>query len=300
VQLRETNGVVPWLYDPASSALMESLLPKPLPTPPPHLGAPPCTTRQLALTHYEPLGIMQDDAISISFRNVSASACLLRGTPRVVAGSPDALNVNAKPERLPLIDEVTDTAPGATVDVQVDVPDLCSTDPGGSTAGLATYDTLRVSLGGVNRAIKGLHLALPCGLWTTPFFSPKPQPTYPADPLARLTLQLRSPATVRAGTTLHYVVVLSNPTDHTIALSPCPVYLEFSPSVGVKLPYRLNCDQVQSIAAHAHVRYQMEMAIPRHASPGMTQLFWDLTGVVGVDTHGVVRVIDRVHDTGRG
>ncbi len=174
--------------------------------------------------------------------------------------------------------EVANTAPGATVAVNVEVPVACQADPGGGNQGLPQYHTLLISIpGGGNKQIGGLHLTFQCGMSTTPFFTPKPQPVYRPDPLDALVPHVQLPASVKAGDTLIYEVELVNPGNHSVALSPCPVYLEWS-GIPTKFEYRLNCRSVHAIPAHGRVRYQMEMAIPGSAALASVQVLWQLFG----------------------
>jgi hypothetical protein len=191
---------------------------------------------------------------------------------------------------MPSYGERSDAAPGGTVFEQVDVPEFCPADPGGGDRGDAVYHSLAVSiLGGITKKVGGLSLSFPCGMSATPLFVGKPQPTYPVNPLVGLVPYLRLPATVRAGSTLHFEVDLSNPGGRPVALSPCPVYLEAS-SVPTKLLYRLDCRTVRSIPVHGQVRYGMEMAIPDAAPLGAAKIFWALFGASTRTAYGQVLV----------
>lgn len=288
---RTSAAQVAWLDEPASSALLASLLPKPLPAAPPQLGAPACTADKLSVVSVWPVGTGQDDGFMISLRNTGSTACLLEGTPRVVASSPGKATVLASTENLPSYGEVTDTAPGATVELEIDIPAACPAYPGGASAALPEYQGVTISIsGGISKVVHKPHLTFPCGMATTPFFTPTPAPTYSKNPLVGLIPRLRLPATVKAGTTLSYVVALTNPGSQPVALSPCPAYLENS-SIPTKLVYRLNCQSVRTIPAHGQVTYQMEMAIPNTAPSGMTKVGWILFGASTLMGHGQVRVI---------
>jgi hypothetical protein len=233
---------------------------------------------------------MQDDGVIVTLRNTSAVACLLRGTPRVVAAVSGEATVVAVAEKMPSDDETADTAAGATLEVQLDAPVACATDPGGANSGFPTYHNLTISSpSGGTKTVAGLHLTFQCGLFTTPFFTPKPAPTYPANPLVGLVPRLQLPATVQAGTTLHYVVDLVNPGDRRVRLSPCPAYLENS-SLATKLEYRLNCQSGRSIPAHGQMRFEMEMSVPAMAPFGTMNVRWTLFGASMRTALGHVRV----------
>ncbi|MCA1706518.1 MAG: hypothetical protein LC808_25935, partial [Actinobacteria bacterium] len=58
----------------------------------------------------------------------------------------------------------------------------------------------------------------------------------------------RNEPTVTAGTTLTYVVSLTNPTGHPINLKPCPRYIQSTPVPNqIKATYALNCRPVEAI-----------------------------------------------------
>jgi hypothetical protein len=82
-----------------------------------------------------------------------------------------------------------------------------------------------------------------------------------------------------AGSTLTYIVVLTNPTDGPISLTPCPGYIQSArTSTPVKDLYALNCAPVAAIDAHKTVRFEMRMAIPGDTPTGSLTIFWSLIG----------------------
>ena len=285
-----TGEVVPWVDEPASKALLSSLLPRALPPSPPRTGAPPCTVRELSAAIAGPTEVSGDEGVVIVLRDTGSTACLLTGTPRVVAGAPGHVTVVAGQEPMPSDGETADTAPGGTVVLRVDVPTYCRANPTGAIGRAMPYHSLAISVpGGGAKKVAGLRLSFPCGMSTTPFYTPKPGPTYPADTLATLVPRLRLPARVRPGTVLDYEVDLYNPGDRPVALSPCPVYLEHS-NVPTKLLYRLDCRSVHLVPAHSQVRYEMEMAIPADAPGGPMGLWWTFFGPSTRTAHGQVLV----------
>lgn len=86
------------------------------------------------------------------------------------------------------------------------------------------------------------------------------------------------PASVRAGAKLRYTVALANETDQDILLDPARGYIEdaFNVDLTASEQHRLNCVSVQSVAAHATVRFAMELVIPKTARLGTTTLYWNL------------------------
>jgi len=272
------SEVVPWVDAPASSSLLLSLLPKPLAPTPPLTGAAACAARRLSFGIGNPVEQAGNDGAMIGVRNTGSAACLLTGTPRVSAAAPGHPTVAATREQMPSDGEISNTPPGRTVTLRVDVPTVCIGHTSGLSVGERVYHSLVISMpGGSTTKLTGLNLSFPCGMSATPFYTLRPPPSYPTDPLAALVPRLRLPATVRAGATLVYQVELINPANRALPLSPCPVYLEHS-SIPTKFLYRLNCRQIRTVPANGSVLYEMEMVIPASAQPGLATVFWTLAG----------------------
>ena len=98
-------------------------------------------------------------------------------------------------------------------------------------------------------------------------------PVYLHQPESDLVASLQVPESVEAGSTLRYVVTLSNPTDHDVALSPCPSFVEV---LATKEDHRLNCAAAHPVAAHGEESFAMELPIAPGAAPGATTLRWEL------------------------
>ena len=98
-----------------------------------------------------------------------------------------------------------------------------------------------------------------------------------------LQARLRLPASVRAGTILRYTVTLSNPTETTVVLHPCPGYSEgaYASGLVVRRSFALNCQSVQAIPAHGHVRYAMRLTMPQGAAPAIVKIAWSLNTPTG-------------------
>jgi hypothetical protein len=286
--------VVPWVNDPATPAIINSLLPKPLPTPVPKTDAPPCTSSELVLQPVAGLQWSQDSGVVIRLRNAGSSACLLRGTPGVVASASSHPNVVATSLGLAATsDEVANTPGGGFVSVDVSVPVACASNPGGGDQGFPTYHRLIITLpGGGARTIGALNLTFPCGMAVTPFFRPKPAVKYAPYWIKYFQPDVSLPPSVKAGGLLDYQVRLTNPLNRPVSLSLCPAYLEHS-STNVKLEYRLNCAFVHTILAHSFSLYQMKMAIPATTPSGPMTVFWGLIGPGTISAHATVDVERR-------
>ena len=255
-------------------ALLMSLQPKPLPTTPPKTGAPHCKSSALQVEPAVGLQWMQNGGVAIRFRNIGTAACILRGTPFVVATSPGHPSVVATNLGL------------AATEGEI----MCATNPGGNEEGLPVYHGLVLTLpGGTERTVSGLNLSLPCGVAVTPFSRPKPSPSYAPYWLASLRPRIVLPSTVKVGSTLVYEVTLRNPLSRPVSLSPCPAYIEHSSS-DIKLEYQFNCSSVHAIAAHASVVYQMRMAVPDSTPTGVMTVYWSVIGPNTIESRATVDV----------
>ncbi len=263
-------ALIPWIDSPSAVPPV----PAPLPTSTPKTDAPPCSADSLSLIGTAPSQLMGDHGLIVQLRNVGPKACLLSGTPEVVAKGPGLPDMKATERPMLSFGERSDTAPGKTVFLFVEASAACGR-PGQYPT---IYSTLDVSypMGG-ELVLKDLKLPEYCGIAVSPFYSLKPSPQYPTPPTQYLIPHLVLPASVKAGTTLTYEVDVSNPLDKAVELSPCPIYMEYS-SFRSKFLYRLNCSSVRSILPHGLVRYQMRMPIPANAPVGNASVSWVFFG----------------------
>jgi hypothetical protein len=119
-------------------------------------------------------------------------------------------------------------------------------------------------------------LDLTCGLHLTRLFVPQPEPSEPPSPLQRLTAALGTPDSITAGTTLVYVVELTNPTDQAATWTPAPYIQSARRPAAIKDIEALDYAPVGEIAAHHSVRLEMRMPIPVDTSAGTLKIFWSL------------------------
>lgn len=112
------------------------------------------------------------------------------------------------------------------------------------------------------------------------------------DPLAYpdLSIGMDRPDTVRAGTTMHFTVTLTNNGDHAVRLDPCPVYSE---SIYLKgshqHAYQLNCSRVTLIAAHNVVTFAMQVPVPDER--GVAKFGWSIPTSVNLVSGGALRIV---------
>ena len=221
--------------------------------------------------------------IYVRFRNVSGSACLLAGYPRVTATAPGKPDVTASNGSFFQFGKAANLSPGNGVSLLgLETDSECAAHPGGLGDGDA-YNSVDIALpGGGSVVLTNLGngfarlLDLSCGLHLTTFEDPDyPQPQV-INPLAGLRPTLVLPRTARAGDTLMYEVDLRNTTTHAIGLEPCPGYLEDAGDKLIFLTHALNCAPVGSISAGGTVRFAMQLPLPSALPMGAVQIRWAL------------------------
>jgi hypothetical protein len=211
------------------------------------------------------------------FRNISDSTCVLKGFPQVTATEPD---VAATGGSFFPTDGPAHMAPGGYTVLGVETDTNCAARPGGGHGGPLYHHVDIVLSGGGTVALdhpEGFDVT--CGLHLTEFSVPRPEPPEPHSPLDELTASLETPPTIDPGSTLIYVIDLTNPTDQPVALSPCPVYIQsVSSPTPVKDIEALNCTPIGAIAAHSTARFEMHMPIPADAPASDLRIFRSLIG----------------------
>jgi len=269
----DTDRIIPWIDSPAPP--LQPTTPSPTPTRP--TDARPCAAAEVSTSFTEPNGAGGHKIVYAMFRNVSDSICVLTGYPHVTAtgvGLPDVVATDGSFFPSP---GSANVAPGQDTWLGLETDSYCAKSPGGGDSG-PVYSTVTVDLPvGGTVMLQGHAFGLTCGLRLTPFFVPLPVESPAPDPIGELTAALEIPPTVAAGTTLSYVVRLTNPTEQAISLQPCPGYIQHTPATPtVKQTYALNCTPAAMIGAHATVRFEMRMHLPDATAPGKLPLYWAL------------------------
>jgi hypothetical protein len=141
------------------------------------------------------------------------------------------------------------------------------------------YHTLLVTLpGGGVVSVHGLF-GVSCGLATSRFGVQQPQPIYRRQWYESVSASMQVPPAVDAGTTLTYVVTLTNDTAKAVKIDHCVGYYEhlMGGPVGAKGGLSLNCDTVHGISAHGRVRYQMTLDVPADTPTGPVTVQWTIS-----------------------
>jgi len=251
--------------------------PKAVQPKPPTMDAPRCLASQLKLVRVDTNGGGGVLFHILRLRNISSAPCLLVGTPpRVVArmsGKPDV--VATRGLQLGSGGVGGDLQPGKlgylTLETNRDCPDRYATP---STFPTNDYSSLSVTLPSGTSFTVPMELDAECGLKTGGLGINVAEPHPPVDPRTFLEPIVEAPRTATPGSSLDYVVTLTNPTDSAISLSHCPGYVEtLGPSKEV---LGLDCSGVHSIGAGASVRYEMRIDAPTEVATGPLQLTWTL------------------------
>ncbi|WP_300682970.1 hypothetical protein [Nocardioides sp.] len=118
-----------------------------------------------------------------------------------------------------------------------------------------------------------------------PWVAPSvPEPGY-VDPPARwpgLQATLTLPSSVSLGSTIEYVVTLTNHSDAAVDLAPCPAFVQqwWSENPNARSPGRmtgrLNCDGLAPIPVGGSTRFVMRFAVPAKAVGQELLLMWEL------------------------
>jgi len=276
---------VAWINTPAP----KPWFPKPIQPKPPSMNAPRCLASQLHIGAVVGNGATGMEFFGIPLRNISNQPCLLVGSPmRVVAqaaGQPDV--VATRGLHLGSGGAGGDLQPGKRGYLSLETDRDCSAryaTP--NTFPTKNYTSVTVTLPSATSFTIPLKLDVECGLRTGGLGVQLPPPTDRPDPRSQLVASIDAPLTVRAGTTLTYVVTLTNPTAATISLRHCPGYAEWLGAGVVELAknaFGLDCSTVRAIEPGQSVRYEMQLAVPADASwPDPVQLSWALeAGVKG-------------------
>jgi hypothetical protein len=296
-----SSAYVPWL--PLAATGQVPLASSPSPNPPPSVaaGMPRCGASQLEGMFNGSGGGAGHPVTSVSLRNRSAAPCYLFGYPDITIV--DALGrvlarAAGTAQRGTFVDPqgAAVPAPMSVGALPLGASEARAAVPGEAYMNVEWYDcrapmaaNLLVDLpmnGGrltVAYAIPAPYSpvcdGLPPGSPTShvargpfiPYDLSEAQPT-----LLPVTIALRAPATAKRGSTLTYLVVVTNSGSTDYSLNPCPDYFE---AMQAKVPvatYRLNCGPVGHIAPGESVTFEMRLTLPMSMATGPNSLLWSL------------------------
>ncbi|MGD0595345.1 MAG: DUF4232 domain-containing protein [Acidimicrobiales bacterium] len=277
------SGVVAWVATPAPPTTSTTTTTTTL------AAAPSCTASELRVRAGRGGAATGNVAAPLLFTNAGASTCRLQGYPVLVgvtsAGGEVAIQAGHGTFFGNLVP--TDLRPGSSGRLLLAGSDMCVGSPTTSGAGqglrAAPYRWLIVELPDGSGAVR-VRNRLPC----LPLFEsqlgvepPLPGTALPGT-LPFLQAAAQTPAQVRAGLVMRYVIVLTNPGTMPVSLLPCPGYTE---SLFVEIggqerdeqrSYELNCRPLGRLVGHKSARFAMEIPVPAGAQAGVAKLGWSL------------------------
>lgn len=284
------RGAVPWVNQPG-----QFFEPSPLPVRYRPANAPPCTAAQVRVSPDGSNGATGFLLWYFTFRNVSGTTCVLRGYPHVVASEPGMPDVSAT-HNSPFIrmfaedERPGNMRPGGVTMLSLVTSDNCMA---GATGRTLIYHTVTITIPGGGQAVVSGAFGMQCGLSTGRFAVRQPAQHDTRSPVsgARVTLDL--PRGAVAGTTLHYVAALTNPTGTGMVLSPCPGYQQGIGPAGKAVLLSLNCRAQRRIPAHQTVRFAMRLHVPTGTPTGPADVHWMIAAPGGAFAHRSLHVYGR-------
>jgi len=275
------GGAVAWVDRPAPQ--YSPPLPAPVPYP---TSAPACRVDQIRVTGAK-IGFATGNVDErFTFTNISRTSCLLAGVPAISALAPDGRLVPLHPIRSsPAGTFFGRLVPAAMPPGRHVYLDLATEDVTCRLDGRPVYHELTFRLPDGRRLITDTRLTRFCGGWRMSRIGLPQRTTATTPPSAgsagTLQVTISLPRTARAGAMLRYFVTLTNSTDTTVRLDPCPSYTEavYLPSTpadhGLSPAFFLNCDTIRRIDPGRHIRYEMRFRLPAMPS-GLAKFGWHL------------------------
>lgn len=289
-------AIVPWSSaTPAPPPTMEPATPAP--------DAPTCRADQLAADDAGWGGATGSLLGGFLVWNTSGSPCRLEGVPSIAildaTGRALKVTVGTAPgapaqpillgphQSAPVLYQ---EAPAGLASITFQWFNWCAAAPTGSLSLAVTLPgggvlhlpvALNGSTGGEASMPRCDDASAPSTMTASAFeATPGPSPTEPpAVPAESLRPALEVPDQATAGSALHYVAALTNPTAAAISLTPCPAYREslVTPSNQLAVDYLLDCAAAPSIGPGQTVRFAMELQIPSAQPPtDQAALIWEL------------------------
>lgn len=282
----DLTGTVPW----ADLPVQPYIAPSASPTSAPATDARACTAADLQPSLGEAGAATGHYAVTVRFRNVGATTCLLAGTPQATATSPGRPDVRSTGSAFIVAPGPSaNMPPGGETLMFLELDNLCAARPDGA-GGLAPYQHVDIAIPGggsvgLDSGTSGFDVT--CGLQVSSFYVEPAAAQEPHDPLSDLQASLEMPSSAAAGGTLVYVVALTNPTDQPIDLDRCPSYVAFGD--GLKDAHQLNCAAAAPIAPGGTERFEMRVQVPEGAT-GPLAVTWSVAAPFDVSARGTVDV----------
>jgi hypothetical protein len=236
----------------------------------------PCGPGDLRISAGSPVEFQGSRIESLRLTNVSATACDLSSPPTVTLRLASGGTTVAADGAYSGVKVDLDAGQFATL--AVGAPATCASyNP--AAPKLASPGSAALPGGGVLTVSNASQLDLQCGPAQVVLFFAANTTSPPTNGEPALQVTLYAPSSVSVGTTYQYTVTLTNPTDTTISLLPCPSYTEgLTGTHGIlnSETYVLNCQSVGQLAPGASATFQISYPIPATLSPGPAKFWWQM------------------------
>ena len=249
------SGVVPWVDKPATIPTTTTM---------------PVTAVEICRPESLELGTIHEGAAagstgrSVPMTNQGSTTCSLPdGAVRLTAVDDAGQRVTLRTD-VQFAPNGIVLAPGQSGSLLILSGNTC--DGEGRVLPTRHYRAVELGLGSAAIPLGGVELVLCTDQVSAGFqLEPPPAGAVPGT-VATLTVRIEAPSTAKAGDTLRYTVVLSNPTDIDVPFDSCPAYTESIFVVDTRVMTRrtlqLNCATVHTINAHTEVTYEMVISVP--------------------------------------
>jgi hypothetical protein len=241
--------------------------------------ASPCTRTDLQFepTHQGAYHGLATQEVIVT--NVSSTACKLVGPPDMIASA----NSLSK-----AIDAGNFARDRIVIEPRSEVVMTLGAPAGCTSKDDEIADTVSLSIANGSPAeLRGVYLPLACGDPAVVSFSQEGSPPS-TDPRSSLVATWTGPGTAARGSTISYVIRLTNPTGADIALDPCPSYTQHANGDDVSETLLLNCADAQVIRAGGFEEFAMELTLPSGEGSPEIKVGWHLEVANGTTTGSVI------------
>ena len=212
---------------------------------------------------------------SIFVRTTSRQQCVLDALPRMTATANNGKRVLVDSKRFQTSDVLVER--DQATELVIGSPAEC-----GAPNNIA--NRIEVAFGDVSTTLDGARVLLDCGSPSVVVVdAPEPEPPTINVPLVA---SIRASDQVTAGTTLVFIVDLTNGGEEGIEFTECPEYSMGLKQAAVSESYVLNCREHQRLPAGSTTSYEMRLDVPSGFS-GPDDLTWALLGYPAVASTAV-------------
>lgn len=261
------QGAVPWVDSPGTSSMQSASLSS---------ATRGCAARDFRVV-VGPTGAYQGRSTQeLTIQNIAPDACHISAPPALAIGLDNGRQVPVNPDQSTSMIGASngrdDLPSGTSVQILIGTPGACA---GAGNPIVSKIVKLTLSATDV-LTVSGVWINIECGHPVLLGFN-RLQAPMAVVPASSLRAKLTIPNSATPGQALVYFVTLTNASNQTVVLVPCPSYTQ---SVGIANPVRetllLNCAAASPIGAGASLTFEMRFLMPGGLSKGITKLGWQL------------------------